>query len=49
MEYCLESVSRKVTPEMNSSLLKEFTTDEIVNALGQMKLLKGPSPEKFGV
>jgi hypothetical protein len=49
MEYCLESVSRKVTPEMNSNMLKEFTTNEIVIALGQMQPLKALGQDGFDV
>lgn len=48
MEYCLDSVSQRVTPEMNSILLKEFIGEEIDNALGEMQPLKAPGPDGFG-
>lgn len=48
MEYCLYAVAQRVTPEMNLTILKEFTREEIVHALGEMQPLKVPSPDGFG-
>ena len=44
-EEILEQIPTKVTEDMNVELLKEFTTDEVENALKQMAPLKSPSPD----
>ena len=41
----LEQIPIKVTEDMNVELLKEFTADEVENALKQMPPLKSPSPD----
>ncbi|XP_059451054.1 uncharacterized protein LOC132181841 [Corylus avellana] len=47
MEQCLQHLSLRVTREMNTDLLKEFSKDEISTALMQMGPLKAPSPDGF--
>jgi hypothetical protein len=39
---CLGNLSRRVTDEMNESLLKEYTTEEVETTLQQMAHLKAP-------
>ena len=44
-EEILEQIPTKVTEDMNVELLKEFTTDEVENALKHMAPLKSPGPD----
>jgi hypothetical protein len=44
---CLEAVEPRVTEEMNTMLLQEFTVGEIEVALHQMHPLKSPGPDGF--
>jgi hypothetical protein len=48
MEYCLDAMAQRVTPKKNLTLLKEFTGEEIVHALGEMQPLKALGPDGFG-
>lgn len=44
---CLRPVEKKVTPEMNFNLLREFTKEVVAMALQQMSPLKAPGPDGF--
>ena len=44
-EEILEQIPTKVTTDMNMELLKEFTANEVENALKQMAPLKSPGPD----
>ena len=44
-EEILEQIPTKVTQDMNMELLKEFTANEVENALKQMAPLKSPGPD----
>jgi hypothetical protein len=39
IDQCLEVVSHRVTPEMNASLLRPFTHEEVDGALAHMSPL----------
>ena len=45
LDEILEQIPTMVTEEMNSELLKEFTVEEVENALKQMAPLKSPGPD----
>ena len=45
MESVLQAVQRKVTPHMNESLTRPYTTDEVRLALFQMHPSKSPRPD----
>ena len=45
LDEILEKIPTMVTEEMNSELLKEFTVEEVENALKQMAPLKSPGPD----
>jgi hypothetical protein len=47
MALCISPVGRKVTNEMNTALLKPFTTKEVHFALFQMAPLKAPGSDGF--
>lgn len=47
MRECLRAVKKKVSPEMNANLLKEFNMAEVSAAMHQMPLLKAPGPYCF--
>jgi hypothetical protein len=47
VEQCLEGLQPRVTEDMNTRLLKEFTEAEVDNALAQMHPLKSPGPDGF--
>ena len=49
MQKVLSVVKRKVTPAMNNFLLREFTGEEVNEALNQMASLKAPGPDGFSV
>jgi hypothetical protein len=49
MQKVLSAVKRKVTPTMNNFLLREFTGEEVNEALNQMAPLKAPGPDGFSV
>ena len=44
-EPILQGIEKKVTPSMNSDLTREFTADEVEQALKQMKPLSAPGPD----
>ena len=44
MNNVLNSVERVVTPEMNQSLLQNYTVEEVQRALFQMHPSKSPGP-----
>jgi len=44
---CINSITPKVSPEMNQSLLAPVTMEEIQTALNQMDPLKAPGPDGF--
>jgi hypothetical protein len=44
---CLSGIEQRVTNDMNTQLLKEFTANEISVALAQMQPLKSPGPDGF--
>lgn len=41
-------VSNRVTPSMNVGLIREFTGDEVDQAINQTQPLKAPRPDGFG-
>ena len=43
----LEAMDRRVTPEMNQALLKEFRAEEVWSALKQMHPTKAPGPDSM--
>ena len=43
----LEAMDRRVTPEMNQALLKEFRAEEVWSALKQMHPTKAPGPDNM--
>ena len=45
MEECLSIVSARVTTKMQEMLSKDFTTDEIKEAIFQMGPTKAPGPD----
>ncbi|PRQ44682.1 hypothetical protein RchiOBHm_Chr3g0481911 [Rosa chinensis] len=45
MSIILQTVQRKVTPEMNNDLLAPYTDDEIRAAAFQMHPSKAPGPD----
>ena len=45
LDEILEKIPTMVTEEMNSELLKEFTAEEVENALKQMAPLKSPGSD----
>jgi exonuclease III len=47
LDHCMRSIQPGVTNEMNVELLREFTKDEIREALFQMAPLKAPRPDGF--
>jgi 23S rRNA U2552 (ribose-2'-O)-methylase RlmE/FtsJ len=47
VDACLASITKRVTRGQNLLLLKEFTGEEIDNALAQMQPLKDPGPDGF--
>ena len=47
MESVLQSIQRKVTPQMNESLTRPYTTDEVRIALFQMHPSKSPGPDSM--
>jgi hypothetical protein len=47
IEECLENIEPRVTAEMNEELAKEFTMNDIDEALSQMHPLKSPGPDGF--
>jgi len=47
IEDCLAAIDRKVTLEMNQTLMAEFTVEEISSAMNQMPPLKAPGPDGF--
>jgi hypothetical protein len=47
IEVCLADVERRITEDMNATLLKPFVAEEVVVALGQMHPLKSPRPDGF--
>ena len=47
MESVLQSIQRKVTPQMNESLTRPYTTDEFRIALFQMHPSKSPGPDSM--
>lgn len=58
IEECLEAVPQKLTSDMQQTLSREFSVDEIKIALFQMQLTKAPRPDgmnalfykkKFGI
>ena len=44
-EFILQGIDRKVTPEMNMELTKEYTACEVEVALKQMKPILAPGPD----
>jgi hypothetical protein len=48
VKECLEGM-HMITEDMNNSLLREFTTLEVKEALDQMAPLKSPRPDDFAV
>jgi hypothetical protein len=48
LEECIEAVPTRVTPPVNEGLLREFTGDEVDQALFQIHPLKAPGPDGFG-
>ena len=46
-EEIVESFDRRVTDDMNEVLCKEFSEQEIGDALFQIGLLKAPGPDSF--
>jgi hypothetical protein len=49
VDASLASVSPRVTLAMNSNLPQEFTVEETNKALAQMRPLKAPGPDVYGV
>lgn len=49
VEECLENVKNKVTAEMNTELVKQYTKVKVQEALNQMTLLKSPCPDGYNV
>jgi len=47
-DTCLEAVNPKVTTEMNSILLRDFSPEEVDQAISQMHPLKAPCPDGYG-
>jgi hypothetical protein len=47
MNQCLQHISPRVSDEMNTSLLKPFSREEVQVALNQMAPLKAPGPDGF--
>jgi hypothetical protein len=47
MDDCLAAIDRKVTLEINQTLMAEFTVEEISSAMNQMPPLKAPGPDGF--
>lgn len=45
MEELAQKVQRRVTPQMNEFLEKEFTREEIKTALDHIRNLKAPGPD----
>lgn len=44
---CINSVKKKVKPDMNEKLQQPFTCEEVHEALKQMAPLKAPGPDDF--
>jgi hypothetical protein len=49
MEPCLQHMERKITPEMNMTLTRPFTSEEVSSAVCQMSPLKAPSPDSLSI
>jgi hypothetical protein len=47
MTPCLQALNCRVTEEMNIALLRDFTVEEIADALKSMAPLKAPGPDGF--
>lgn len=47
IDACTRALKKKVTWEMNTKLVAEFTVEEISTALNQMPPLKAPGPDGF--
>jgi hypothetical protein len=47
MEGCLSGIERKITPEMNASLLQPCTLEEASLALQEMGPFKSAGPDGF--
>lgn len=47
VKQCLDGMEARVTEEMNTALLRQFTEAEVETALGQMHPLKSPGPNVF--
>ena len=45
IDECLNTVSHKMTPDMQQILFNDFTADEIKAALFLMRLIKAPGPD----
>lgn len=47
LEYFFQKFPKHVTNDMNASLSKQFTSEEVKQPLDQMAPLKSPGPDGF--